>query len=60
MAKFKVCVTKIMEHFEILEIDAETDLDARRKAILLLKNSEEEYRWTEAEKPRYKAEVVEY
>lgn len=58
MPKFKVCVTKIEEYFEIIEVEADNDLEAKRSAIMQLKDSEGQLRWVEAERPRFKAEVV--
>jgi len=58
MPKFKVCVTKIEEYFEILEVEAENDLEAKRNAIMQVKDDNSEFRWVESERPRFKAEVV--
>lgn len=56
--KYKVCVTKFTEHFEIIEIEAKDEREAQTKAIKELKGNEGQYRWTEAEKPRFRAEIV--
>lgn len=58
MPKYMVCVTKIAECFEVVEVEAEDSLKARTKAIKLLKESDGEFRWTEGEKTIFKAEVV--
>lgn len=57
MPKYKVRVTKTTEHYEVIEVNAETDLEARRNAILLLKGEDSELRWIKDD-VRFKAEVV--
>jgi len=58
MPKFKICVIKIEEYFEILEVEAENDLEAKRNAIMQVKDDNSEFCWVESERPRFKAEVV--
>jgi hypothetical protein len=53
-----VCVIKIEEYFEILEVEAENDLEAKRNAIMQVKDDNSEFCWVESERPRFKAEVV--
>lgn len=57
MPKYKVKVTKTTEHYEVIEVDAETDLEARRNAILILKGEDSELRWIKDD-VRFKAEVI--
>lgn len=57
MPKYKVRVTKTTEHYEVIEVDAETDLEARRNAILILKDDDSELRWIRDE-VRFRAEVI--
>lgn len=57
MPKYKVRVTKTTEHYEVIEVDGETDLEARRNAILILKGEDSELRWIR-DKVGFKAEVI--
>lgn len=54
--KYKICVTRILEHFEIIEVESENETDARVKALKIAKD--EKTLWTEAEKPIYKTEII--
>jgi len=73
MPKFKVCVTKIIKLFDHLEVEAPNDLEAKRVALSIIeKMDKDEFlalfnesksvasptKWTERERPTYKAEVV--
>ncbi len=58
MPKYKVRVTKITEHYEVVEVDAETDLEARTNAIRDLRDDESELRWNKDDKIKFKAEVI--
>ena len=57
MPKYKVRVIKTTEHYEVVEVNAETDLEARRNAILILKGEDSELRWIR-DKVGFKAEVI--
>jgi len=58
MPKYKILVTKITEHYEVVEVDGETDLEARTNAIRDLRDDESELRWNRDDKIKFKAEVV--
>jgi hypothetical protein len=57
MPNYKVMVTKITEHYEIVEVEAINDQEAMRSAILILKGEDSELRWIR-DKVRFKAEVL--
>ncbi len=58
MPKYKVRVTKITEHYEVVEAYGETDLEARTNAIRDLRDDESELRWNRDDKIKFKAEVI--
>ena len=58
MPKYKILVTKITEHYEVVEVNAETDLEAKTNAIRLLKGDDSEFRWNKDDKVKFRAEVV--
>ncbi len=62
MPKFKVRVTKIEEYFEIIEVEADNDLEAKRNAMIQIRdqvnNGKNELMWVENEIKQLKAEVI--
>lgn len=62
MPKYKVQITKYIEHFDTIEVEAINDLEAKRivrmKAIQEDRDGEKRLDWVESEKPRYKTEVL--
>lgn len=56
--KHKICVTRFLEHFEFVEVEAESEREAKILAFKMAKNEQDKLSWVEAEKPRFKAEVV--
>jgi hypothetical protein len=58
MPKYKIRVTKITEHYEVIEAEGETDLEAKTNAIRLLRDDESELRWDRDDKVKFRAEVV--
>jgi hypothetical protein len=58
MPKYKILVTKITEHYEVVEVKAETDLEAKTNAIRLLRGDDSELRWNKDDKVKFRAEVV--
>ena len=72
MPKFKVCITKIIKLFDHLEVEAPNDLEAKRIALSIIEKMDKHeflamfsdaksvsgVKWTERERPTYRAEVV--
>lgn len=62
MPKFKVCITKIEEYSKILEVEAENDLEAKRNAMIQIRdqinNGKNELMWVENKIKQLKAEVI--
>jgi hypothetical protein len=58
MPKYKILVTKITEHYEVVEVHGETDLEAKTNAIRLLRGDDSELRWNKDDKVKFRAEVV--
>ena len=62
MPKYKVRITKYIQHFDTVEVDAINDLEAQRivrmKAIQEDRDGVKRLDWVEDEKPRYKLEVL--
>ena len=58
MPKYKILVTKITEHYEVVEVKAETDLEAKTNAIRILRGDDSELRWNKDDKVKFRAEVV--
>lgn len=61
MPKYKVQITKYIEHFDTIEVDAINDMEAKRivraNAIQEERDGEKRLKWVEGEKPRYKLEI---
>ena len=61
MPKYKVQITKYIEHFDTIEVDAINDMEAKRivraNAIQEERDGEKRLDWVEGEKPRYKLEI---
>ena len=61
MPKYTVRITKYIEHFDTVEVDAINDLEAKRivraRAIQEERDGEKRLDWVEGEKPRYKLEI---
>lgn len=62
MPKYKVQITKYIEHFDTIEVNAINDMEAKRivRAMAIQEDRDGEKRldWVEGEKPRYKVEVL--
>ena len=62
MPKYKVRITKYIQHFDTVEVDAINDLEAQRivrmKAIQEDRDGIKRLVWVEGEKPRYKLEII--
>lgn len=62
MPKFKIQITKYIEHFDTVEVEAINDLEAKRivraKAIQEDRDGTKRLDWVEGEKPRFKLEVL--
>jgi len=62
MPKYKIRITKYIEHFDTIEVDAINDMEAKRivrsKAIQEDRDGVKRLDWVEGEKPRYKTEII--
>lgn len=62
MPKYKIQITKYIEHFDIVEVNAINDMEAKRivraYAIQEDRDGEKRLDWVEGEKPRYKTEII--
>ena len=62
MPTYKVQITKYIEHFDTVEVDAINDMEAKRivraNAIQEDRDNVKRLDWVEGEKPRYKLEVL--
>jgi hypothetical protein len=62
MPKYKVRITKYIQHFDTVEVDAINDMEAQRivrmEAIQEDRDGVKRLDWAEDEKPRYKLEVL--
>ena len=62
MPKYKIQITKYIEHFDTVEVDAINDLEAKRivRAMAIQEDRDGDKRldWVEGEKPRYKTEIL--
>jgi len=62
MPKYKIQITKYIEHFDTVEVEAINDMEAKRivyvKAIQEGRDNIKRLKWTENEKPRYKMEII--
>jgi hypothetical protein len=62
MPKYKVQITKYIEHFDTVEVEAINDSEAKRivraNAIQEDRDGVKRLDWVEGEKPRYKLEVL--
>jgi len=56
MPKYKIQITKYMEHFDTVEIEAENEREARKAVVFKALN--EQLMWTESEKPSFKTEII--
>ena len=62
MPKYKVQITKYIEHFDTVEVEAINDMEAKRivraYAIQEDRDGVKRLDWAEDEKPRYKTEIL--
>lgn len=62
MPKYKIQITKHIEHFDTVEVEAENDLEAKRivraNAIQEDRDGIKRIDWVESEKPRFRLEVL--
>jgi hypothetical protein len=62
MPKYKIQITKYIEHSDTVEVDAINDLEAKRivRAMAIQEDRDGEKRlgWVKGEKLRYKTEVL--
>jgi len=62
MPKYKVQITKYIENFDTIEVNAINDMEAKRivRAMAIQEDRDGEKRldWVEGEKPRYKTEII--
>jgi hypothetical protein len=62
MPKYKIQITKYIEHFDTVEVEAVNDLEAKRivraMAIQEDRDGDKKLDWVEGEKPRLKLEVL--
>ena len=56
MPKYKIQITKYMEHSDTVEIEAENEREARRAVVS--KALKDQLMWTEREKPSFKTEII--
>jgi len=56
MPKYKIRITKYMEHFDTVEIEAENEREARKAVVF--KALKDQLMWTESEKPSFKTEII--
>jgi hypothetical protein len=62
MPRYKVQITKYIEHFDTVEVEAGNDLEAKKMVRMMAVDEEvdgvKRLFWTENEKTRYKLEVL--
>jgi len=62
MPKYKIQITKYIEHFDTVEVDAINDLEAKRivRAMAIQEDRDGTKRldWVEADKPKFKLEIL--
>jgi hypothetical protein len=61
MPKYKVQITKYIEHSDTVEVKAINDLEAKKMVRMMATNEDRDnvkrLRWSENEKPRFKLEI---
>jgi len=56
MLRYKIRITKYMEHFDTVEVEAENEREARKAVVS--KALKDQLMWTEREKPSFKTEII--
>jgi hypothetical protein len=61
MPKYKVQITKYIEHFDTVEVEAINDLEAKKTVRMMATDEDRDnvkrLFWSENEKPRFKLEI---
>jgi hypothetical protein len=62
MPKYKVQITKYIEHFDTVEVEAINDLEAKRTVRMMATDEDRDnvkrLRWSENEKPTFKLKIL--
>jgi len=60
MPKYKICIINTIKLFDHVEVFANDEMEAKRKAVRSIKENEEAglQKWNEEEKPAYKMELI--